>query len=175
MFGGLFVWWRPQVITQGVCYMKQRKPRLNAEVVQTRSLFAVTCVILTVWSRSVWKHSKKAKFGCHNAAPLWNKLFQHSAPLDRTVPNALELWQFVAENYDTWNKVCTTVCSEALLMWNMTFRATFSFVLSVCLSVCSHGKTGSHWTDFYEIWYLSIFPKSVKKIRVLLQSERNIG
>jgi hypothetical protein len=34
-------------------------------------------------------------------------------------------------------------------------------------------QLGSHWTDFYEIWYLSIFRKSVLKIQVSLKSNRN--
>jgi len=33
-------------------------------------------------------------------------------------------------------------------------------------------KLGSHWTDFHEILYLSIFRKSVEKIQVLLLSEK---
>jgi hypothetical protein len=27
-------------------------------------------------------------------------------------------------------------------------------------------KLGSHWMDAYEIWHLSIFPKSAEKIQV---------
>jgi hypothetical protein len=37
----------------------------------------------------------------------------------------------------------------------------------LCLSVRPSvhiEELGSHWTDFYEIWYLSIFWKSVEKI-----------
>jgi len=33
-------------------------------------------------------------------------------------------------------------------------------------------ELGSHWTDFHEIWYSSIFKKYVEKIQVLLKSER---
>jgi hypothetical protein len=33
----------------------------------------------------------------------------------------------------------------------------------------------SHWTDFHEIWYLSIFRKSVQKIQVLLKYDKNNG
>jgi hypothetical protein len=36
-------------------------------------------------------------------------------------------------------------------------------------------QLGSHWTDFYEIWYLRIFKKIVKKIKVLLKSDKNNG
>ena len=36
-------------------------------------------------------------------------------------------------------------------------------------------QLGSYWTDFYEIWYLSMFRKSVPKILVLLKSDKNYG
>ena len=32
---------------------------------------------------------------------------------------------------------------------------------------------GSYWTDFHEIWHLSIFRKSVEKIQVSLKSGNN--
>jgi hypothetical protein len=41
-------------------------------------------------------------------------------------------------------------------------KASMSFVMSVCLSVCPHGKLGSHWKDFYETWYSIIFRKTVQ-------------
>jgi hypothetical protein len=34
-------------------------------------------------------------------------------------------------------------------------------------------ELGSHWTDFHEICYLSIFRKSVEKIQVSLKSNKN--
>jgi hypothetical protein len=36
-------------------------------------------------------------------------------------------------------------------------------------------QLGSNWTDFHEIWYLSIFRKSVQKFQVLLMSEKITG
>ena len=36
-------------------------------------------------------------------------------------------------------------------------------------------ELGSHWTDIHEIWYLSIFRKSVRKIQVSLKSDKNSG
>ena len=48
-------------------------------------------------------------------------------------------------------------------------KATFSFIMPVCLSVClsvrpSAGmeQFGFNWTDFHEILYWSIFRKSVE-------------
>ena len=34
---------------------------------------------------------------------------------------------------------------------------------------------GSHWTDFNEVWFLSIFRKSADKIQVSLKSDKNIS
>jgi hypothetical protein len=34
---------------------------------------------------------------------------------------------------------------------------------------------GSHWTGFYEIWYLSIFEKSVENVQVPLKSDESNG
>jgi len=49
------------------------------------------------------------------------------------------------------------------------WKATISFIVSVrpsvCPSVCIE-QLGSHSMDFNEIWYLSIFQKSVKKIQI---------
>jgi hypothetical protein len=45
---------------------------------------------------------------------------------------------------------------------------------SVRLSVRMN-QHGSHWTDFHEISYLSIFRKSAKKIQLSLKSEKNKG
>ena len=44
--------------------------------------------------------------------------------------------------------------------------------------VCASARMeqlGFHWTDFFEILHLSIFFKSVKKIQVLLKSDKNNG
>ena len=44
----------------------------------------------------------------------------------------------------------------------------------ICLSVRME-QIGSHWTDFDETWYKSIFRKSVEKIQALLNSANNYG
>jgi hypothetical protein len=57
-------------------------------------------------------------------------------------------------------------------------KATTDFVIPVCLSVCPSVRMkqlGSHWTDFYEIWYMSIFRKSAERIQVSLKSDKNNG
>ena len=54
-------------------------------------------------------------------------------------------------------------------------RAAIRFVMSVCPSIPSvrMQHLGSHWTDIHEICYLSIFGKSVNKIQVSLNSDKN--
>ena len=68
-----------------------------------------------------------------------------------------------------------------------TISCDMSLSLSVCLSVCPPAirpsflssvrmeKHSSHWTDFHEIIYLSIFRKSVEKIQVSLKFDKNNG
>jgi len=36
-------------------------------------------------------------------------------------------------------------------------------------------QLGSHWTDFHEIWYLSMIRKTVQKIQVSLKADKNDG
>jgi hypothetical protein len=54
-------------------------------------------------------------------------------------------------------------------------KAAVSFVSSICLSICPHGKIRSHRTDFNKIWCFSIFRKSVEKIHFSLKSDKNNG
>ena len=57
-------------------------------------------------------------------------------------------------------------------------RLLASSCLSVCLSVrpsVGIEQLSSHWTDFHEVLYLSIFRKSVEKIQVSLKSDNNSG
>jgi hypothetical protein len=57
-------------------------------------------------------------------------------------------------------------------------KATISSIIYVCLSVCLSFRMqqlGSHWTDFHETLYLSIFRKSVEKIQDSLIPDKNNG
>jgi hypothetical protein len=57
-------------------------------------------------------------------------------------------------------------------------KVTMNIVLSVRPSFrpsVHMEKLGFHWTDFLEIWYLSIFRKTVEKIQVLSKSDKNNG
>ena len=55
-------------------------------------------------------------------------------------------------------------------MRKTTIHFVMSVLRSVRTSVCV--ELSSHWKDFDEIWYLSIFIKSVDKIQVLLKSDK---
>jgi hypothetical protein len=71
--------------------------------------------------------------------------------------------------------VCSQNCERLILV---------SSCLSICLSVCLLSvlpslhpfivfmeHMGFHWMNSYEIWYLSTFQKSVKKIQVSLKAD----
>jgi len=62
---------------------------------------------------------------------------------------------------------CVTVCHHIStgLYQDFSFRRYFRRVRME--------RLGSHRTDFYEIWHLNIFRKSVEKIQVSLKSEKN--
>jgi len=53
-------------------------------------------------------------------------------------------------------------------------KTTSNFVMPVCPSVCME-KLGSHWKDFHEILYSTIFQKPVEKMQVSLKSDKNNG
>ena len=53
-------------------------------------------------------------------------------------------------------------------------KATVSFVMSVWPYVRME-QPGSRLAGFHEIWYLNIFRKSVEKIQVALNSDKNDG
>jgi hypothetical protein len=63
--------------------------------------------------------------------------------------------------------------------WKCIFRRVRKIVKRHCLSsACLAVRMrilGSQQTDFHEIWYLSIFPKSIEEIQVSLKSDENDG
>jgi hypothetical protein len=63
---------------------------------------------------------------------------------------------------------------------NIDYAVVFRRVCKICekrlLASCPSVRlsaVGSHWTDFHDIWYFSIFRKSVEKIQILLKSDKN--
>jgi hypothetical protein len=55
-------------------------------------------------------------------------------------------------------------------MFEKLQKATTSLVMSGNMSLQPHGTTGE---DFPYIWYLSVFQKSDKKVKVLLKSDKH--
>jgi len=62
---------------------------------------------------------------------------------------------------------CYSCCFVIFRRLHKMRRATVNFVMSVRLSTCME-QLSSYWTDFYEIWFLTIFEKYVEEIEVSL-------
>jgi hypothetical protein len=57
-------------------------------------------------------------------------------------------------------------------------EASISFAMSVCLSVCLSVRMeqlGSHWTDFHDTWFVSIFRNYVEKFKIHYNLTRITG
>jgi len=76
------------------------------------------------------------------------------------------------------NVICRMFILPSVLLgaFEKLRKASISFVMYVyvCFSVCME-ELDFHWTDFYDIWNLSIFRKSVEKIHVSLKYDKNDG
>jgi len=69
--------------------------------------------------------------------------------------------------------VCALV--GVLIKWLYEMHgATMQFVMSVRPSVRTE-ELGSHWTDFHEIWFLSIVRKTTMKIQISIKCNKNNG
>jgi len=71
----------------------------------------------------------------------------------------------VQRQTDVFGLACTCFMSKCTIR-HVPFKlrkATISFVMSVATE-----QLGCQWTDCCEIWYWSIFRKSVEKINILL-------
>jgi hypothetical protein len=73
------------------------------------------------------------------------------------------------------HKICTTTNVERWIglyilgAFTKLRKATIGIVMSVCPSVCPHGKTASHSVEFHEILYLNIFRKFAEKIKIFIK------
>jgi len=54
-------------------------------------------------------------------------------------------------------------------------KATNSFGIFFCPSICTNGATQRTPNKYHEILFLNIFRKSVEKIQVSLKSDKNNG
>ena len=68
-----------------------------------------------------------------------------------------------------WQLVCFMQ-----VMWPLPRRVRFQPDFPDTVNGGGH-TLYTHWTDFYEILYTSIFRKSVEKIQVSLKSDKNDG
>jgi hypothetical protein len=79
---------------------------------------------------------------------------------------------------DSKNEKILCECAWWVGVFAKVQKAPVSFIVSVCVcvsvsvSVCME-HIGSHWMDFHEILYLITFQKSVEKIQLSLQSDKN--
>jgi hypothetical protein len=85
---------------------------------------------------------------------------------------------YTKKNFVNWNYwyLSLTLFKWVLGAFAKLRRATISFVVSVCLSVCPFVRIEQLCpiTDgFSSIWYLRIFRKSDEKIQVWLKSDKN--
>ena len=64
--------------------------------------------------------------------------------------------------------------AHQLIEYPSTLIADYGRKKNVCFYVRTE-QLGSYWTGFSEIWYLSVFRKSVEKIQVSLKSHKNSG
>jgi len=66
------------------------------------------------------------------------------------------------------------LASQFIDLFAELWKVAISFVMSAYPSICME-QLVSHWTDFNEIWYLSLFWKFIEKIQILLKSDRITG
>ena len=77
-----------------------------------------------------------------------------------------------------WISEQTAIISLYSVKWPVYRRDSKIAKGNYCLHVCPSvrlGQLGSHRTDFYEICYLGIFPKSVAKTQISLKRDKNNG
>ena len=80
--------------------------------------------------------------------------------------------QLVHRDYSPGQCINYVSVSHYLRSQNCEKRILAASCPSVCPSVRTE-ELGYHWSDFLEIWYLSIFRKLLEKIRVSLKSDNN--
>ena len=111
-----------------------------------------------------------------------DKLWDYSC---RAVPVNIGIWPTIWAAHISVSRRISWTWGAVMVVWRIfkrlrkiqrAQRATVSFVMSVCLPAClpvRMKQLGCRWTDFHEIWYLSIFRKSVEKIQVSLKSDKS--
>jgi len=64
---------------------------------------------------------------------------------------------------------------DSIYLYKILFVSSCLSVWPFVLPSVRMEQLGCHWTDFHEIWYLSIFRKSIQKIQGSLKSDKKNG
>jgi hypothetical protein len=113
-----------------------------------------------------WTRSTRKNFGHEqNHYRSWGKSTQCTQIPAVTLREGEVCWTFLCILYYCQNK------QRFLGALTKLRKANNSFVMSVRLSVRME-QLGYYWTDFHEIWYLSIYGESVEKIKVSSKSDK---
>jgi hypothetical protein len=70
-----------------------------------------------------------------------------------------------------------SVCGQSTLRYELVCLGEKQLLTSQCLSgrpSVRMEQLGSHWTDFHEVWYLSIFRNIVENFDVFLTVHRSM-
>ena len=158
----------------------------------------LSLTFIVMFSRKVAKHWRYIVHLCHSEYEM-----QHTSrvyPRTKQPGTAMGVSTIHLSELSKLLLLFYTACPCLLLR----YKATISFVMSVCLSVWPSAcmELGSQWKDFHEVWHLSIFShvcppawnsppngrifheiwylsiffqKSVEKIQVSLKSDKNKG
>jgi len=80
-----------------------------------------------------------------------------------------------AVSSETHTKQKMHLWKECIVFWHVRKMAESDFYLRRVCPSAHMQQLGSHWTDFHEILYLSIFRKPVGNTQVPLKSNKNKG
>jgi hypothetical protein len=124
-----------------------------------------------------WKHSTVLHCSYRQVNRLYKRkspLYFHNCYVPHCYVQCLSFFRVREVSGSNLYTVFGRIHRRILVAFAKLRRATISFVMSVCPSVRME-QLDAHWTYFHKIWYLSFFRKSVKKIQVSLESNKNYG
>jgi hypothetical protein len=149
------------------CNMLWQQIVINQQMQKTRSMKIQFTHTLLPWLNCSINYNSKSGVNMDAGAeqPINLYIWQSNEQI------ALLRYGAIQRNNNTSTSVCFSIhCHWFLGMFTKLKRATISFIISICPPVCME-QLGTQWTDYHEIWYISIFKKSVLKIQVKLKSD----